>query len=428
MHLAEERNVVDETTLFFRFGVALVIGILAGLQREYAFGEPGKELFAGVRTFALMGLIGCTAALATDLLASPWPFVAILLIVGVLLTVSYFVDAWRGAVGLTTEAAALLIVLAGALVYWDHMAVAVALGVVTTVLLSVKLEMQRLVEQITREDIYATLKFAVITAIVLPILPDQVFGPPPFDVLNPYKIWLLVVFISGISFVGYIAIKVVGPHKGIGLTGLLGGLASSTALTLSFTQRSQANQALARPFALAIMMAWTVMFSRVVVEVAAVNVALVPRLWLPLAIPVTVGLGYSLYLYISQPSYEKEEVSFTNPFELGPAIKFGLLFTAILLISRAAQVFMGTSGIYLSSFVSGLADVDAIALSLAELSRQPGGIDQTLAARAIVLAAVANTLSKGGIVLLGGASLLRRAILPGLLLMLATGVLAILIV
>jgi uncharacterized membrane protein (DUF4010 family) len=419
---------VNETTLFFRFGVALVIGILVGLQREYAFGEPGKELFAGVRTFALMGLIGCTAALATDLLASPWPFVAILLIVGILLTVSYFIDAWRGAVGLTTEAAALLTVLVGALVYWDYMALAVALGVATTVLLSVKLEMQRLVEQITREDIYATLKFAVVTAIVLPILPDQAFGPPPFDVLNPYKIWLLVVFISGISFVGYIAIKVIGPGKGIGLTGLLGGLASSTALTLSFTQRSKANKALARPFALAIMMAWTVMFSRVVVEVAAVNAVLVPRLWLPLAIPVTVGLGYSLYLYISQPSYEKEEVSFSNPFELGPAIKFGLLFTAILLISRAAQVFLGASGIYLSSFVSGLADVDAIALSLAELSRQPGGIDHALAARAIVLAAVANTLSKGGIVLIGGSSPLRRAILPGFLLMLVTGILAILII
>lgn len=419
---------MNDITLFFRFGVALVIGILVGLQREYAFDEPGRELFAGVRTFALLGLIGCTAALATDLLASPWPFVVILLVVGVLLAISHFIDSWRGAVGLTTEASALLTVLAGALVYWDYITLAAAIGVATTVLLSVKLEMKRLVERITRQDIYATLKFAVISIIVLPILPDQAFGPPPFDVLNPYKIWLLVVFISAISFTGYIAIKVVGPRKGIGLTGLLGGLASSTALTLSFTQRSQTNHSLARPFALAIVMAWTVMFSRVVVEVAAVNAALIPQLLVPLAIPVVVGLGFSLSLYMSPRPDEKGEVSFANPFELGPAIKFGLIFTAILLISKAAQVYLGNTGIYLSSFISGLADVDAIALSLAELSRQPGGIEQDIAARAIVLAAVANTLSKGSIVLLGGASMLRRAILPGFLLMLGSSVVAIFLV
>jgi uncharacterized membrane protein (DUF4010 family) len=266
--------------LFFRFGVAMVIGVLVGLQREYAFNEPGKELFGGVRTFALLGLIGCTASLVAHALNSPWPYVAIVLVAGAFLTVTYYIDAMRGQVGLTTEASAVLTMLAGSLVFWGYIPLAVALGVATTVLLSVKLETQRFVRKLTRDDIYATLKFAVITAIVLPILPNHAFGPPPVDILNPYRIWLLVVLISGLSFVGYVLIKVVGVKRSIPLIGFLGGLASSTAVTLSFTQRSREQQSLAKPFALAITIAWTVMFSRVLVMVAAVNSSLVSRLWL----------------------------------------------------------------------------------------------------------------------------------------------------
>lgn len=411
-----------DVDLFFRFGVALVIGVLVGLQRQYAYHDPDRELSTGVRTFALMGLSGCTAALAADALDSPWPFVGIVLILGIYLGINYFIESSQGQAGLTTEMAAILTILAGALCYWDYLALAVALGVITTVLLTAKLELHRFARLLTREDVYATLKFAVITAIVLPVLPNQNFGPPPFDVLNPYTIWLLVVFISGISFVGYVLIKVIGPKKGIGLTGLLGGLASSTAVTLSFTQRSREEQMLAQPMALAIIMAWTVMFARVVVAVAALNIALVQSLWLPIAIPVAAGLAYSLYLFFTQRPNQQGEVSFSNPFELGPAIKFGLIFTVILLISKAGQVYLGNTGIYISSFVSGLADADAISLSVARLSTEPGGISLTVATRAIVLAAIANTVAKGGIVLGGGSAGLRRAILPGFLLMVSAAI------
>lgn len=415
---------MDEgVSLFFRFGVALVIGILVGLQREYAFDEPEKELFAGVRTFALMGLIGCAGALIADLMGSPWPFVIIMLVLGAFLTVTYFVDAMRGEVGLTTEISAVLTVLAGALAYWNLLSLAVAIGVTMAVLLSIKPEAQRLAQLLTREDVAAALKFAVITAIVLPVLPNQAFGPTPFDVLNPYLIWLMVVLISGISFVGYVLIKVVGARKGIGLIGFLGGLASSTAVTLSFTQRSQAHQELARPFALAITIAWTVMFSRMLLAVAVLNPALVALLWLPVLAAVLVGLFYCLYLYFVQPSEEQgREVAITNPFDLGPAIQFGLLFTVILLLSRAAQVYLGDAGVYLSSVIAGLTDVNAIALSLAELSRDPAVLSYDIASRAIVFAAVANTFAKGGIVLIGGAPALRRAILPGFILMALTGI------
>jgi len=413
---------MEHTVLLYRFGAALGIGILVGLQREYAFGDPDKEMFAGVRTFALMGLIGCAAALAADVLASPWAFIGIVLLLGALITVAYFVSAWRGEVGLTTEVSALVTIIAGALCYWDYLALAAAIAVATTVLLSLKLEMQTFVRRITREDVYATLKFAVITAIVLPVLPNQTFGPPPLDVLNPYKIWLMVVFISGIGFLGYVLIKVVGPKQGIGLTGLLGGLVSSTAVTLSFAQRSQKEAELAKPFALAITVAWTMMFSRVMAEVAALNAALLGVLWLPMAASAAAGLAYCIYLYLSQRTDKQGDVVFSNPFELGPAVKFGLLYAIILLVSKAAQIYLGDTGVYLSSVIAGLTDVDAITLSMAELSSAAGGVDLSTAARAIVLAAMSNTAVKGGIVLTSGSSTLRRALLPGFILMLVTGI------
>ncbi len=413
---------METTTLFYRFGAALVIGILVGLQREYADDDPDKEMFAGARTFALMSLVGCGAALAADILDSPGAFIGIFLLLGVLTTVAYFISAWQGQVGLTTEVAALMTTLAGALCYWDQLPLAVAIAVTTTVLLSLKLEVKKFVRHITREDVYATLKFAVITAIVLPVLPNQPFAPPPLDVLNPYRIWLMVVFISGISFLGYLLIKLVGPRQGIGLTGLLGGLVSSTAVTLSFTQRSQKETALSKPFALAITVAWTMMFLRVVVEVAVLNFNLLQILWLPLAAVAAIGLAYCIYLYFSQRVTDKGDITFSNPFELGPAVQFGLLYAVILVISRAAQQYLGDTGLYVSSIVAGLTDVDAITLSMAELSQSADGVNLNTAARAIVLAVMSNTIVKGGIVLASGGIILRRVLLPGLSLMLLTGI------
>jgi uncharacterized membrane protein (DUF4010 family) len=415
----------DHTTLFYRFGVALFIGILIGLQREYSYDEeskPGEKTFAGVRTFALLGLMGCSAALAAEFLGSAWAFVGIILPIGGLIAISYFVTASQGSVGMTTETAAFITILAGALAYWEQQAVAVALGVVTTVLLSLKLELHSFAARISREDIIATLKFAIITAIILPVLPNQAFFDAPFDVLNPYKIWLMVVLISGISFLGYILVKMVGSQHGIGLTGLLGGLVSSTAVTLTFAQRSQKENQLAKPFALAITIAWTVMFIRVLVEVGVTNVPLLGVVWLPIVAAGGVGLAYSIYLYFSERTDEKGNVSAAkNPFELGPAIQFGLLYGLILLVARAAEFYFGETGIYLSSILSGLADVDAITLSMSELSNT-GNVELSTAARAIVLAVMSNTVVKGGIVLSGGSPALRRAFLPGFLLILVTGV------
>jgi uncharacterized membrane protein (DUF4010 family) len=407
--------------LFLRFGVALAIGFMIGLQREYAFLEKKRGLLAGERTFALMGLVGALAAMFAEIFESPLVFLGVILLVGIFTAIAYFIDAWRGHVGLTTEIAVLITVLIGALCYWNYLTLAAALGIITTVLLSVKIETDRLVSALTREDIFTALQFAVISLVILPVLPRESMLPPPFDVLSPFKVWLMVVFISGINFTGYLAIKFVGPERGIGLTGLLGGIVSSTGVTLGFSERSNRESSLAKPFALAIMIAWTVMFARVLVEVGVLNLELLSLVWLPIASAGVVGLLYCVYLYLNHRTAEKDDLEFSNPFDLISAIKFGLLYAVILVVARAGQLYFGDTGVYISSLLSGLADVDAITISLAQLSGA-GTVSKTVAAQSIVLATIANTLAKGTIVVIGGASLLKRALLPGMLLVLVTAV------
>jgi len=416
---------LGQIELFYRFGVALLLGLLVGLQREYSHLQEQEQetIFGGVRTYALLGLLGCSAAFIGAQAGSALAFVVVIGIAGGLIMIAYAVTARQGSIGMTSEAAAVITVLAGALCYWGKLELAAALGVSMTVLLALKLQARTLVRNITQADVYATLTFAVIALVILPVLPRTSYGPPPFDVLVPYKVWLMVIFISGISFLGYLLIKIVGARRGVGLTGLLGGLASSTAVTLSFAQRSRGVRGLARPFAMAILLAWSVMFVRVMVEVAVLNRPLLSIVWIPLTAALVVSMSYCVYLYYSQSADKLEEQdNLKNPFELGPALTFGLLYAVILLVANAARLYLGNTGVYLSSIASGLADVDAITLSMAELSRAGGNIDLQTAARAIVLAVVSNTLVKGGIVLSLGSVLLRKAILPGLLATLAPAV------
>jgi uncharacterized membrane protein (DUF4010 family) len=420
--------------LFYRLATSLFIGILVGLQREHVsdvsgLDESRTEMFAGVRTFALMALAGCTAALLADLAQSPWIFVAIVAPLGLLIAVGYFVTSWKSDAGMTTEIAAVTTVLAGALCYWGDLALAVALGVTITVLLSLKLEVQRFVARLTRADILAALKFAVISAIILPLLPNQSFGLPPFDIFNPYHIWLFVVLISGISFLGYLLMKFIPSEHGISLTGLLGGLASSTATTLSFAQRSHRNPSFNRPFALAILLAWTVMFGRVLIEVGVVNFALLRIVWLPLLVTALPGILYAVYLFYSASSDEdEEEVALANPFDLRPALTFALIYVGVLLISRAGQYYFGDTGLYISSALAALAGVDAVVLSVSELATQTGGPELVTAARAVVIAALANTVAKAGLIFVTGTRALSRAIAPAFVIMLAVGLGAILFV
>ena len=411
---------MENTDLFLRFGASIAIGFLIGLQREYAHGGQGRDIIAGERTFALFGLAGALTALISDRLNSDLAFLGIILLLGLIIIVAYYTEAREGKVGITSEVASVITIGIGVLCYWGYLILAIALGIVTMVILSLKLETDRLARALTRDDVTATLQMAVISAIILPILPNESFLPPPFDVLNPFKIWLMVVFISGISFLGYVAIKIVGPEQGIGITGFLGGMVSSTAVTLSFSERSNREPNLSRPFVLAITIAWTVMFARVLIEVGVVNASLLGKVWLPITLAGLIGLMYCAYLFFKQRTAEKGNVEFSNPFDLMSAIKFGLLYALVLLISRAAQMYLGNTGLYLSSIISGVADVDAITLTMSELSNT-GVLGTDTAALAIVLATMSNTLVKGGIALLTGSVTLRKSLIPVIIMILVVG-------
>jgi uncharacterized membrane protein (DUF4010 family) len=395
--------------------VAVALGFFIGLQREHSHGGGKREIFAGERTFSLLALAGALAAMAADELKSPLIFLGLILFVTVLSGVAYFVEAnARGRIGMTTEVAVLVTVFLGGLSYWGYLSLAAALGIGTTLLLSIKLETDRFVRSLTREDLFAILQFAAISAIILPVLPTEVNWPEPFNILVPFNIWLMVVLISGIGFLGYVLNKIVGAERGLSLTGLLGGLVSSTAVTLSFSKLSRSSKKLAKSMALAIIISWTMMFARVLVEVAILNPQLLQMLWLPLLAGGISALIYSSYMFFAERGAEGENVKLNNPFDLLSAIKFGLLYGLILLIVHSTKLLYGDPGVLVASFFSGLLDVDAIALSMSELSRT-GEISLDTASQAIVIAVTANTLVKGSIVVALGSKQLRRAILPGVL-------------
>ena len=417
---------MTQLEILYRFAIALGLGLLLGLQREHAFRKKGEssELFAGVRTFPLLALIGCTAAFVATETGSIWLLVTPLALTGALVVAVYVVTAWRGDVGMTTEVAAILTLLLGTLCFYGRLGEAVALGVIIMALLALRLELRGLASRVTNEDLQATLKFGLITAVILPVIPNRSLGQPPFDVLNPHKIWLMVVLISGLGFIGYLLIKVVGTKRGIGITGFLGGLVSSTAVTLTFSERSSGRESLARAFAVAITVAWTTMFARVIVEVMIVNRGLLAHVWVPMAVAGGVGLASAAVLYSKQEAIDEESPDFSNPFELGPALKFGVLYAVILVVSRFAQLQFGDGGIYVSSILAGLTDVDAITLSMAELSQPGGGVEVGVASRAVTLAAMSNTVVKAGIVMSTGGAALRKAMLPGSVCMIVAGLAA----
>jgi len=410
---------MDELTLAMRFGAALGLGVLLGLERERT--KPAGLGFAGVRTIALIALAGALAAYFDQVLGLSWLALAVFVAVAALVTVSYAVTSSRGEVGITTEVTALIAFLLGALCLRGELQLAAGLAVATALILALKQWLHRLASRIESADVEATLQFALVTLIILPLVPDRNFGPVPFDVLNPYTIWLMVVLISGLNFASYILVKVVGPEHGIGVTGLLGGLVSSTAVTLGFAQRSRKQPEQSRMLALGILLAWTVMFVRVIVMTAIISQAVAARLVIVMGGLALACLGICYLLRPREADTGTAHVKAgNNPFELGQAIQFGLLFGLITLLARAAKLYLGDQGLYLAGAVAGLTDVDAIALSMANLgATQPASIGA--AATTIAIAVGANTLVKSAIAAFTGARELRRLMLQATVALVACG-------
>jgi uncharacterized membrane protein (DUF4010 family) len=414
-----------ELELLKRLGLAIALGLLVGIEREFSQRREGEPLFAGNRTFALLALLGTISGyLAAKI--SPFILFGALLSVGALIVISYFLSVRSaGHLGTTTEVSALLTFLIGVIIAAGELFFASVTTIALVTLLALKPSFKALTGKISYEDIFATLKFAIISIVILPFLPNRTFGP--LEVFNPAEIWLMVILVAGLSFAGYVLVKIVGPQRSIPLIGLLGGLVSSTALTVSFAQRSKQNVELSRLLALGAVIASTTMFPRLLIEISAVNSALLPEIVFPLTSMMVAGLIAVGWLWRMERSRQQTtEVQFTNPFSITPALKFALLFVLILFVSKAALDFIGTRALYFTAVLAGLTDVDAITLSVARLARE--SLEAPTATRAIILAALSNTLMKGAIAFLLGARIFGRQMALTLGLVLLAGIIGIVLV
>lgn len=399
--------------LFLRFGLALFLGFLIGLERE----REKDQVFAGMRTFALISLLGAALAFAGDRLGTSWLFIAGFLVVAFFGLSSHFRGAEAGHVGITTEVAFLLAYVLGGLVYWDLLVLAAAMTVVIVLLLTFKPNLQRLLANVEREDIWAGIEFAVVWIVVLPILPDRTYGP--LDVLNPHEIWLTVVLVAALNLAAYVLSVIYGMRRGIGLSGILGGLISSTAVTYDFARRSQkpGQRPFANLFALAISVASAAMFLRIVVLTMVINPPLAISLVLPMLAGTLVTIIGVLILWWQSRNIQQEpdlsnphERRAHNPFALGPALQFGVLFAIVLILTKAAQLALADTGAYLAGIIAGIGGLDAITLSMARLAGQT--TPQMVAMRSVTLAAATNMVVKGVIATAVGRDEVRLKILP----------------
>lgn len=410
---------------WWRFGVALLIGAMLGVEREFFQQKEGAPDFAGIRTFSLIALLGSvTAFLTIDYGMLP---LAISLGGLILLTTVSYLGAIvrRGKeTGITTEVAVLLTFLFGVLVMGDQGKVAIALAVVTSLLLALKGRLHAVIRRMNDEDLRVALQFALVAAVILPLLPDRTVDP--FGLLNPFQVWLMVVFVSGIGFSGYVMMKVLRPSRGINLTGILGGLASSTATTISFSTASRENPTLSAYYARAVVVASSVMIPRVMLLVLVIYPPLLRVVSLPLTAMLVSGLGVIFYLQRKNKTDEnnlEQAVKLTHPLKLSTAIKFGLAFAMVLIIFEFAQDSFGSIGVYFTSAIAGLTDVDAITLSVSRLVLN-AKMDFQVAGITIVIAVIMNTISKGAIVYFTGSQELRRTVIRSFAVILLAGLIS----
>ncbi|MFO0984728.1 MAG: MgtC/SapB family protein [Planctomycetota bacterium] len=410
--------------------VSVFIGALMGMQREYRQKEKGHLEFAGFRTFALISLLGGVATFLS-VRFTPATIHVVFAILGLLVACAYTVTtiARQEMAGMTTEVSALLAFLLGALVWYpteasrarylaaDPAPLAIMLAVVITGILSLKRFTLAFIKSIDEHEIMSTLKFAIVACVIWPVLPDQ--AVTSFEI-NPRKVWLFVVLVSGLSFVSYVLIRLIGPDRGIGVTGFLGGLISSTAVTGSLAPRSGEMQTRVPLLAGAILLAWGTMFLRILILAWTVNPAVMRSLIAINVCAAVPGLALAaLWLWHSRDAPSgAAPPEFQNPFHLMPAIKFGAVVLIVLVVSRYTQQLLGNRGLYITSVLAGLTDVDAVTLSAAEMAKrdQIGGEVATVA---IELAAATNTIVKQVLAGIVGSRALALRLAAGAGLMLA---------
>lgn len=386
-----------------QFLTSLAIGLLIGLERER---NPSAK--AGLRTFALVAMFGTLCALLASKSGSPWLLIAGLAAVAGMIVAAYInTPSDVHEPGTTTVIALLMSYGLGAMIWYDLAKLAVMLAIGITALLYFKPELRGISQKLTRRDLVAVLQFSVLTFIVLPILPDQNFGP--YDALNPYQAWLMVVLISGLSLAGYAALQVIGTRYGAPLLGFFGGLVSSTATTMIYAKHGKSNQAMLNLAASIIVIASTVVLLRLLVVSSVVAYGTLPGLIAVLAGGLLAGLAVAAYNWQQMSAATELYVPETaNPAELHAALGFGLLYVVVLLGSAWMADIAGSQGLYAVALVSGLTDVDAITLSSLRLFNL-GQLSEQQTVISITLAFLSNLAFKFGmVVFIGGRDLARQ--------------------
>ncbi len=398
---------------------ALGIGLLIGLERGWKDrADPDGSRVAGFRTIGLIGFLGGLFAFIDTgsglVIAAGFVGLALLLREGF----EAQIDVTR-IVSVTTMVAALSAYALGALAVLGHTQAAAAGAVVVTFVLWLRTPFHALLHKIEEKELSAFLRLLLISVVVLPVLPDQAYGP--YDAINPRAIWWLVVLISGLEFAGYLGVKWLGSRRGLGLLALAGSFASSTAVTLSFARFSRNDAGDARALVGGTTLAWAGMIIRTAVIIGGFAPALVGPLALPFGFMLIVALGLSAMFLFHRGTQAAPELVLSNPLDLRSALFFAALLATALLLFRAAAEILGSTGIYGIALVAGAVDVDAISLSMVRMSAT--GLDTETAAIAVALAAIANTLLKGTIAIVAGeGAYRRRGMMSAALMALAGGV------
>jgi len=402
--------------IFLHLGVALGLGLLVGVQRQRV-----DDPLAGIRTFPLITILGALLAELSLRLDATWIFAVGLGSLAAVLATGYAITGRTGRykLGLTTEIAALYMYIVGAFIAIGAVTVGVVMGGLCALLLHLKEPMEGFAARLTQADVKSVMQFAAIALVVLPVLPNRTYGP--YDVLNPFEIWLMVVLIVGISLAGYVLYKLLGARAGTLLGGVLGGLISSTAATASYASRAKQHPSLAPQVALLIMVASTVAYLRILVEIAVAAPSVLsdvapPLLIISLANAVICGVAL-VFVRGDAGDLAKQD----NPSELRVALVFGALYGLIIFAIAAARETYGDPGLYVIATISGLTDVDAITLSTANLI-EAGRLDPGSGWRAIVLASLSNLVFKGALGSALGGQALMKHLAPLFLTSIAAGI------
>lgn len=406
--------------------VALAIGLMIGVERGWQERDSQEgQRIAGVRTYGLIGLLGGVFGMLGELfgpLVLGLGFVALSLVVGSIFLIKQHQE---GEWGITSLVAAMLVFVLGALATSGAVTESAAAAVVTVLLLSYKPQLHGLISKLQLEELRAGIKLLLISVVMLPVLPDQGYGP--WEALNPYRIWMMVVVIAAISFVGYFAIRIGGAHRGILFTGLFGGLASSTAVTLHLSRLGKQNQDVVPVASSGILIACGTAYVRMLIVVGLLAPSLLKDVWPPVVLMgVVTYLPLALYRLGKTSSSLGAASTLQNPLELKTALTFGAILTAVMLLSVVLRETYGDAGLMILAAVSGMADIDAMMLSL--IGMTDNDLSSRLFVMGLVITAASNSLVKGLMSgLIGGRQLATRTSVP-LLLAGVTGVLTVWII